>query len=513
MNKYLKRFLALGIVGASVLTFSACATNDTPGKHEQTDGPGYVDPTPDGQTPIDPVPVDPIPDDEKPVDPTPEEPVVDLDKEFNEFLAKMNAEGDYTYTLSDDNFYLIDGTSVKACLDGNRNGDFYMYEDGVPYVYRFEGSKGLWHKENFEQFDADSLVLEKLNDAIVIDYDSKTETYSIQMDGKVYDATFDGEALTMTLESGEEFSISKVGETNVELPKAMFIVDDTEKEEEKPPVVEPDEPDEPVVEEEKVYTLDEQGNRVYNSKVLAEVFLTALNSTKEGETQNVYASITYGYGAKVNDIKFVNSNGGKLQIGATAVSIYDANNFAIFDIDEDAFASIENDKDAWISAVNSKNISVNNSNIMQYTTDDAQYGEIVATAFENVANKLAENGVQNESINTLGTPITKLKNADVVWAYSIENSRTGSGYDIGNVARCGLAGVVLNAEGNYEYFETAVVSRWSASKGPLERVAENGVFIVTDLENNIEANNDFYKTKSTKSIDLYNEKEGKELEM
>ncbi len=500
MNKYLKRFLALGIVGASVLTFSACAMGNDEGKGDDPGGPVYVDPTPDN----------PKPDDPTPVDPTPDEPVVNPDKEFNEFLANLSAEGSYTYTLSEDDFYLVEGTSVKACLDGNRDGDFYVYEDGVPYAYRFESSKGLWHKEDFEEFDVNSLVLDELNSAIVTDYDEKTETYSIEMGGKVYTATLDDEGLTMALENGEEFSISEIGSTEVNLPRAMFIVDNTEKDPENPPITDPEDP---VVDEDKVYTLDEQGNRVYDSKVLAEVFLTALNSTKEGETQNVYASITYGYGAKVNDIKFVNSNGGKLQIGATAVSIYDANNFAIFDIDEDAFASIENDKDAWISAVNSKNISVNNSNIMQYTTDDAQYGEIVATAFENVANKLAENGVQNESINTLGTPITKLKNADVVWAYSIENSRTGSGYDIGNVARCGLAGVVLNAEGNYEYFETAVVSRWSASKGPLERVAENGVFIVTDLENNIEANNDFYKTKSTKSIDLYNEKEGKELEM
>ena len=500
MNKYLKRFLALGIVGASVLTFSACAMGNDEGKGDNPGGPVYVDPTPDN----------PKPDDPTPVDPTPDDPVVNPDKEFNEFLANLNAEGSYTYTLSEDDFYLVEGTSVKACLDGNRDGDFYVYEDGVPYAYRFESSKGLWHKEDFEEFDVNSLVLDELNSAIVTDYDEQTETYSIEMGGKVYTATLDDEGLTMALENGEEFSISEIGSTEVNLPRAMFIVDNTEKDPENPPITDPEDP---VVDEDKVYTLDEQGNRVYDSKVLAEVFLTALNSTKEGETQNVYASITYGYGAKVNDIKFVNSNGGKLQIGATAVSIYDANNFAIFDIDEDAFASIENDKDAWISAVNSKNISVNNSNIMQYTTDDAQYGEIVATAFENVANKLAENGVQNESINTLGTPITKLKNADVVWAYSIENSRTGSGYDIGNVARCGLAGVVLNAEGNYEYFETAVVSRWSASKGPLERVAENGVFIVTDLENNIEANNDFYKTKSTKSIDLYNEKEGKELEM
>lgn len=500
MNKYLKRFLALGIVGASVLTFSACAMGNDEGKGDDPGGPVYVDPTPDNPTPDDPTPVDPTPDD----------PVVNPDKEFNEFLANLSAEGSYTYTLSEDDFYLVEGTSVKACLDGNRDGDFYVYEDGVPYAYRFESSKGLWHKEDFEEFDVNSLVLDELNSAIVTDYDEKTETYSIEMGGKVYTATLDDEGLTMALENGEEFSISEIGSTEVNLPREMFIVDNTEKDPENPPITDPEDP---VVDEDKVYTLDEQGNRVYDSKVLAEVFLTALNSTKEGETQNVYASITYGYGAKVNDIKFVNSNGGKLQIGATAVSIYDANNFAIFDIDEDAFASIENDKDAWISAVNSKNISVNNSNIMQYTTDDAQYGEIVATAFENVVNKLAENGVQNESINTLGTPITKLKNADVVWAYSIENSRTGSGYDIGNVARCGLAGVVLNAEGNYEYFETAVVSRWSASKGPLERVAENGVFIVTDLENNIEANNDFYKTKSTKSIDLYNEKEGKELEM
>ena len=500
MNKYLKRFLALGIVGASVLTFSACAMGNDEGKGDDPGGPVYVDPTPDN----------PKPDDPTPVDPTPDEPVVNPDKEFNEFLANLNAEGSYTYTLSEDDFYLVEGTSVKACLDGNRDGDFYVYEDGVPYAYRFESSKGLWHKEDFEEFDVNSLVLDELNSAIVTDYDEKTETYSIEMGGKVYTATLDDEGLTMALENGEEFSISEIGSTEVNLPRAMFIVDNTEKDPENPPITDPEDP---VVDEDKVYTLDEQGNRVYDSKVLAEVFLTALNSTKEGETQNVYASITSGVGASVEEVKFVSSEDGYLVIGATSTSIFNAHTFDIFKVKIDDFKDVGNNKNAWISAINSKIISRDTASIMQYTTDDAQYGKIVETAFENVANKLAENGVQNDSINTIGTPITKLKNSDVIWAYSTKNDRTSVGFDMGNIAFCGLAGVVLNAEGDYEYFETTVVTRWLTTETPLETVAENGVFLVSYFENNIEANSDFYKTENTKSIDLYNEKEGKGLEM
>lgn len=503
MNKYLKRFLALGIVGASVLTFSACAMGNDEGKGDDPGGPVYVDPTPDN----------PKPDDPTPVDPTPDDPVVNPDKEFNEFLANLNAEGSYTYTLSEDDFYLVEGTSVKACLDGNRDGDFYVYEDGVPYAYRFESSKGLWHKEDFEEYNVNSLVLDELNSAIVTDYDEKTETYSIEMGGKVYTATLDDEGLTMALENGEEFSISEIGSTEVNLPRAMFIVDDTEKDPENPPITDPEDP---VVDEDKVYTLDEQGNRVYDSKVLAEVFLTALNSTKEGETETIYQDLTFGASKSVNEVKFVSTADNSLKFGALTESKSGNINFGVFELNISSIDSLSANKSDWINVLMDKNVyELPDSSRVQYTTDDAQYGEIVETAFENVANKLAENGVQKDSINTLGTPITKLKNSDVIWAYSIENDRTGAGYDMGNTARCGLAGVILNAEGKYEYFETAIVTRWLTTETPLETVAKDGVFLVSYLENNIEANSDFYKTEitSAKSIDLYNEKEGKELEM
>lgn len=505
MKKFLKTFLALGIAVASGLSFSACV-QETEQPHETPDDPVIVNPD---NPKDDPTPVDPTPEE-------PEEPVVKPNELFDEFLANLNAVENYTFTLSNGDKYLFDGDSMRVYENGNGGGDFFMYEDGVPYVYRFESSKGLWHKENTEDFDVDAIIFDDLFGATLTEYDTKSDEISVSMDGRKYVATLNEENLTMTAENGDWFEISEIGSTKVSLPNAIFIVDDTEKEPENPPITEPDdpEPDEPEVEEDLVYTLDEQGNRVYDSKVLAEVFLTALNSTREGETQTVYGELIYGLGKSVDDVKFVSTEGDTITFGALATAKNGVKNFAIFNLKDNSENNIGVDKTSWLNYLSSTDVfETPNLTRVQYTTDDAQYGEIVETAFENVANKLAENGVQDRSINTLGTPITKLKNSDVVWAYSIEKNQTGVGYDIGNTAYCGLAGVVLNSEGDYEYFETAVVSRLSASKSSLETVAEDGVFIVTRLENNIKANNDFYKAENTKSIDLYNEKEGKGLEL
>lgn len=473
-------------MGLSPLTLSACDN----GKQETPTVPNVSGPT----TPEPDVPTPPY-----------EEPTW-TEQPYNDAVANIAGLRNYTYSLESDagsTTWEIDGDKARYFANGDNRG-VYMYvdEDGKSYQLEWQMDQ-LYHKTDIDDFDSDALILDDLLDAVLItDYDEASDSYSATMSGKSYTLTIDGNDLTFEGDD-EIINVWNVGSTNVPMPSANRIVDDTHKEDVEPnPPVNPDDgkDDDKHENENKLFT-ENNGVRTYNSKLLGETIKEILLSEySAGKT--VLEKFT-DKGAVIEEILYVSSNSGDIKIATLdewgddqkSIKVID-----IFTIPESVASGFSDNKQSWVdglSGTKSRCIDHTLETILyeESINNQAELKQIAEKCFE----KIATVGVQTSSCEKEGTPNKRYENAEVLRVFARWNIAEGvAGYDLGNTHRKGLLVIANDANGDPLCVTMDVAtSSWNSFEDSiLKPDAKKDKFIVYAMGTETEIDKDFFADKS-----------------
>ena len=487
MKKFTKKaitFALTGVLGLSTMAGLVACDNEKP--------------------PVDPNPPIVIPDPNPPVDPKPVEPEIPTDA-YDEFVARMGGNNCYSYTYTKngrETWYKFQGD--KMVVDGYKT--FLYLEKGVTYQLSYDETEEKYRKTVSETtLDVESYILSDLNLAVLTSYDEDSEEYTVSMAGQTWKMLVSDSRLV--LESGDvQHKVEAVDLINVNLPSQDKIIDDTTSIDPKPPVVEPDDP----IVEDKVYTINAQGVRVYNSKLLAETIKEALNTQVGNGT--LYGAITYGIGTTVDEVLFISTQGEDIKIGAVASGAgASGKTLGIFTIKNDSVSTWSENKQVWIDGfVKNKNISVNGVRGVDFKKSE-ENKEQLTEIFEKVLDKYATNGVQAQSKNILGTPIPRFENSTVLCVYEYAGDQEGiAALDMGNIHHIGLVGVVIDKNGEPVFLNLGVATTDFVSAYDTILNTNNSVnneFIVFEQVQKIEANKDFYQKESSKEKNSVKAKE------
>lgn len=437
VNKAAQRILPLFIVLGGGTTFAAC------GVDSGNDPPPNLDPPP-VINPVDPEPT-PTPD---PVIPT---------ADYDQFVAKLEQNRNYTYTHQEGSrisIYKFDGDRFYSSKDKQ----YICVENGVTYQLSYNSEDKKYHKTISETaVDSDSYILEKLRFAEFDAFDAESEIYTVTLDSVQYAMTVNVDSIV--LKTGMvTLTVCDLNNTSITFPSGDLVVDDTVTEPEKPG------PDEPVVKD-LVYTIDAQGARVYDKAVLTKTVVEALNTERPtGET--LYSSITSNFGKSVDEVLFVSTSGKNIRVGALCTSVLDRRTVDIFDIYKSKTENISADKQDWIDALLLNNIYTNKilfrsfAQVINTECFDEEHQEVLQKTYKAVMNKFAECGEQTNSYNILGTPVPRFENASAI-GYVFEAKDDADGlaeFDLGATRRTQLFALTVDKNGEYAFVNVNVAS-------------------------------------------------------
>lgn len=466
-------------------------------------------------TPIDPTPT-PTPDPKPTPDPTPNPDPTPTwtDKAFKDFVGGMAQSGKYTYTVKEggnNQTYDIDGDVVRLCVGSDIRGTYWAPDGENFYQYAWNKADSKFHKTKSDVVEPKSIVFNGLQIAKITDYNKDTDEYTATINGKQYLMKIDDDEMVFyDKDKTSIHTVSNIDAVKLSVPSGKIVVDETEKEPDPGPgPVDPTPgPDDPIIDEkDKIFTVDAQGNRVYNYQLLSESLLEALNTETNGST--LFNEIDFT-GTTVESIKYVSISDGKIGFGAVTNSMLGTQGFTLFEVKESDITEADAKEILVAQLVKGDIISGETLDVIQYSTDseDKEVAAKVATAAKNVTDRLATDGVQDRLENS-GTPLDHLKDSEIVFAYTKENTRTSDGYGLGNVQFIGVKCIVKTADGEYRFVDTNVVTQMNSGYTPLDIVVEgkNNRFIVNKLNGDKQIDKELYTEQSTeKTVDIDSDK-------
>lgn len=390
-----------------------------------------------------------------------EEPVWSTD-DYDAFVADMREKRNYRYMLTHDgkkDCYLIDGDKVLI----NDYETYFFKEENVAYRLEYDEPINKYHKTVAEAFDVDTYILADMAAANITDFDFDTETYSVTLGAAAYNMKIVGGEITFTCANGDEKRVDMVGNAGFTLPKSKYIIDETGSEDpEKPPVGS----DDPIEQEEKIYTTDSQGQRIYNETLLAQTLVETLNTDVDERKFVFQIAIAV---ACVDEIKYIAISNGQVEFGAIVQSMFGHVGFTVFAFKEDVLTEA-NTKDKLKSyLLDKQDITADSKDVIQYTIDTPEHGATVLKAAQNILKKLSVDGVQKD-IDTKGTPLSYLADEEVLFAYSVDIPGKTVGYGIGDIMETKL---FIVTSSNVR-LTVNVFTRWSNTITPLEMIVKGG---------------------------------------
>lgn len=354
-------------------------------------------------------------------------------EKITEFLSTLEA-GNYSYSE------LVDGVAKNYYLDGDvwqiykgsddRYGQYYFVEEGKPYLLNFDTTDNLWHKEETELKDSKELIYNDLLNANWISYDRSNDEFTGVVDGRELYFALTRNGATLYGENYQK-TLFDVGKTAVDLPDASKIAEDSV-------IVTPP----PVVETDKIYTIDENGNYVFNVPAMVDVLK---QKTQDGDLWiSKYYNELYVFSSQdVTDVIYINTTGTDLEIGLLMKNNgLDVEQFGTMVSKDNSWAQfIENEENNSIDKfkeyieTSSKSFKYENPITYEYNTKDASTEQLAEfkTMTENILTKIATIGIQLTSVNKPGVdPIPEYENAKVLFGFKTPASSIGIGADLGN---------------------------------------------------------------------------------
>lgn len=438
------------------------------------------------------------PPEEKPVDPTPEDPTWTTEA-YDEFFAKMGLAKNYAYSLTENgntDVYQIDGDKVLI-----NDYETYLYSEGGQY-YRltYNEADGKWHKTLNEPVNVDSFIYDSMQNVFIDDYDAETDKYSVHFNGQVFEMKVTEDYVTFN-RGTTTIKVEYIGQVTVEIPADRYVINDIEKPIDPNPPEE--KPEEPVVEE-KIYTVDAQGVRVYNSKLLGEVVKEAMNA-KDENGKSLYANSTQGFGGSVDDVMVVSTEGENIEIGSVTTTSKGGKLIDVIKIAKSSVSGFPDDKASWLKSLTPEMIvagldliAINYEASVEQTRQEV-LKQIMSKAME----KVATIGVQSRVDATNVTPKPRYANCEVLQVFEDEDPLDGhAGLGLGNTHRKILTGVVKDKDGRHVlvHLNLATTSFKSFEDTIFNGDGVNDKYIVYKMDREFESDKNFSETIKETSV-------------
>lgn len=468
------------VMGVTMLT--GCNDQKTPEK--PTDPPGQHQP----ENPPEEKPVDPTP-----VDPTPGDPTWTAEA-YDEFFAKMGLTKNYTYSLTENgniDVYQFDGDKVLI-----NDYETYLYSEADQfYRLTYNEADGKWHKTLSEPVDVDSFIYDSMQNVIIDDYDAETKKYSVHFNNQVFEMEVTEDYVVFN-NGTTKIKVDGIGQGTIEIPADKYVINDIEKPiDPNPPVIDPDDP----VVEDKIFTVNAQGVRVYNSKLLGDTFKEVMNTLND-EGKPIYSTITSGLGVSVDEILFVSTQD-NLQIGFIATGP-EGKIMQVVNISDDKVAQLGDGKSDWVDALSSKGTYGNNdyTNIYYNASVEANRQTELKQIMSKALEKVATIGVQSGGVNAASdAPKTRYANCEVLQVFEGADGLDGTaGLGLGNTHRRMLTAMIKDKDGALVWvrMNLATTSFKSFDDTILKGDGINDKFIVYKMDREIESDKNFSNNTS-----------------
>lgn len=437
-------------------------------------------------------------------------------EKVNEFLAEID-KNNFTYTENVNGSvmnYFIEGDTWKVYEDNDNIGHYYYVEDGKAYLLNYDKTDNMWHKTETDLRDTKELVYNDLVNVNWTSFDSNENVITGEVDGKEVNLKFNSSSVVVYGDDYEK-TIYNIGNTTVNMPEASKIVDDTT-------IVTPP----PVVETDKIYTVDENGNYVFNIPAMVNV-LKQKNQDGDLWISKYYNDLYVFSSQNVTDVVYINATSGSLEIGLLmennglnvkqfGTMVSKDNSWSEF-IEDDKNNSIDKFKE-YIET-GSKSLKYENPITYEYNTKDASTEQLTEfkTMTKNILTKIATIGIQLTSVNEPGVnPIPEYENAKVLFGFKTPAGSVGIGADLGN-SKTWHHYYLLDVNGQLEFANVEIsssIDRVANEKENVLNANDKGYIIAKVERDKINNENKLLfenNTKQTKTDVYYMENKEREL--
>ena len=437
-------------------------------------------------------------------------------EKVNEFLAEID-KNNFTYTENVNGSvmnYFIEGDTWKVYEDNDNIGHYYYVEDGKAYLLNYDKTDNMWHKTETDLRDTKELVYNDLVNVNWTSFDSNENVITGEVDGKEVNLKFNSSSVVVYGDDYEK-TIYNIGNTTVNMPEASKIVDDTT-------IVTPP----PVVETDKIYTVDENGNYVFNISAMVDV-LKQKNQDGDLWISKYYNDLYVFSSQNVTDVVYINATSGSLEIGLLmennglnvkqfGTMVSKDNSWSEF-IEDDKNNSIDKFKE-YIET-GSKSLKYENPITYEYNTKDASTEQLTEfkTMTKNILTKIATIGIQLTSVNEPGVnPIPEYENAKVLFGFKTPAGSVGIGADLGN-SKTWHHYYLLDVNGQLEFANVEIsssIDRVANEKENVLNANDKGYIIAKVERDKINNENKLLfenNTEQTKTDVYYMENKEREL--
>ena len=437
-------------------------------------------------------------------------------EKVNEFLAEID-KNNFTYTENVNGSvmnYFIEGDTWKVYEDNDNIGHYYYVEDGKAYLLNYDKTDNMWHKTETDLRDTKELVYNDLINVNWTSFDSNENVITGEVDGKEVNLKFNSSSVVVYGDDYEK-TIYNIGNTTVNMPEASKIVDDTT-------IVTPP----PVVETDKIYTVDENGNYVFNISAMVDV-LKQKNQDGDLWISKYYNDLYVFSSQNVTDVVYINATSGSLEIGLLmennglnvkqfGTMVSKDNSWSEF-IEDDKNNSIDKFKE-YIET-GSKSLKYENPITYEYNTKDASTEQLTEfkTMTKNILTKIATIGIQLTSVNEPGVnPIPEYENAKVLFGFKTPAGSVGIGADLGN-SKTWHHYYLLDVNGQLEFANVEIsssIDRVANEKENVLNANDKGYIIAKVERDKINNENKLLfenNTEQTKTDVYYMENKEREL--
>ena len=357
-------------------------------------------------------------------DPTPAEiPVA----EINAFAESLKGGNFTTYAAN------TTRKQVGDMVELEMQGEFHKIvslENGVNYVYDYDGTQNKWTKD-FLEIPIDgpftNSYVEMFGDTTWTSYDAQTGVVSgiwtpdaetlAQYQGAVsaenpvdFKFTEDGVELGLLGTTARIYDINK---TQITLPQAY--IDNT-------------------IENNDIYTVDEQGNYDFNLVLMKEVLLDWMKGNNQ-YNKEIFTEVTASNDVETKDILFIEASENNISVSFLAHwKTDDALTLeSLTIIDRDLYSAIQNQtiKTKEEFATHLHNMKRNRVSKGNYITIDTTLSKSdFETITTNIFNHLVNVGTHHFSINEEGVKHPEYADAKVLFGFS-DKGGDNIGYDLG----------------------------------------------------------------------------------
>lgn len=427
-------------------------------------------------------------------------------EDINKLLAGVE-KGNYSYSEKINGKevnYLLAGDTWKVYEGDDNIGYYYYVEDGKAYLLNYDKTDNMWHKTETELRDSKEFVYDDLLNAIWTDYDVSKDIYTGEINGKEVNLEFLSSG-AMIYGTDYQKTVYSIGETTVNLPEPSKIVDDTV-------IIDPP----PVVETDKIYTVDENGNYVFNITAMATVlddWLKGNNQYKKdylAEYWLVSEDVSH-----VNKILYIDADLDNIDVvvisetngkgGLTTLRFNDANFYEKLKSGE--IDTTEEFRD-YLNSTKYKQFSPEGSTItFEYSTDSATAQELseFKAMTENILTKIATKGIQSSSVrDPYQDAIPEYEDAKVLFGFKTPASGSNIGADLGNIKYWNHY-YILSVNDKLEFVEVTLISSIDFVSNEKENVINGNDkgYIVQNVERKEINNNnkELFNSKDAQTVE------------